>query len=223
MSTLKEIRDQIKIDAGILGDKDYPDLRLNKMINLSCRYTQIQLNGLGAKKWESSVNCTLTASLFTGINVKTFNLFTAIPNLAEGKNAVRFIEISDGTRFGVAYPIEDTLFYEEISNSFLSPTIRKPKFSRMENTIVISPASVTTALAHYYKVVTDLVNDNDVSEIPIEYDDLIIKQVLITVDSIRGKLQDKNLALQELDKNIGDTFQKYAMKESEVKKDQQLQ
>ena len=222
MSTLLNFKDQIKSDASIVGDKNFPDLLLTRYINLASRYVQSQLPEL-LKKWESSINCALTASLFSGINVKTFNLSTAIPSLAEGKNAVRFIEVSDGVRFGVAYPIEDTLFYEEIRNSFLSPTIRQPKFSRMENTVVISPASVTTALTHYYRVVTDLVADTDVSEIPEIYDEMIIKAVLINISAVQKNIQVEQTEIQALDKTINDTFQKYAIKESEKKQDAQLQ
>lgn len=221
-TTLKALKDQIIIDNNISGNVNFPDLRLNRLINLAQRYVQTQLNGLGMKKWESSAPLTLTAGTFVGVPIKSAPVPT---NMAESPKAVKFIDVSNGISNGLAFEIGENLFFENITNSFLTPTISKPKFMRLANNLYLSPSSITSGTVYFYKVVSDLSNDADTSEVPPEFDDNILKHVAIAIDGINGKLQDKQLALAELDKDISSQFEKFVNKQAVQKQNenQQLQ
>src|ERR1017187_5940741 len=212
-TTLKMLRDQIILDANISGDVNFPDLRLNRIINLSQRYVQTALDGLGMRKWEKSAGLTLAPGLFVGIAIKTSPVPT---NMAESPKAIKFVDVTDGTRNGLAFEIGENLFFENITNTFLTPTISKPKFARLANNILLSPATITSGTIYYYGVVTDLVNDGDSSEIPSEFDDNVIKRAIIDIDVVLGKIQDKQVALADLDKTINDSWQKFLGKKEVI-------
>jgi hypothetical protein len=215
-ATLKNLRDQIIIDSGIEGNPKFPPLRLNRIINLAQRYVQTQLNGLGIKKWEAKDALTLTPDTFIGVAVKTANLSTDCPNMLESPASIIFIETSYNDSYGIAYEIDIKQFEEQILNSYLQPTPNKPIFMRLANKIYIAPNSITSASAYYYKAVTDLANDTDTTEIPLEFEEYIIKRSVMEIDSINGKLQDKQLALQQLDAELRGSYEKFLGKMNEV-------
>ena len=99
MATLKELRDQIVIDSGVQGNPKFPILRLNRIINLACRYVQTELNGLGMKKWESSVALgTPSSGTFGGTSIKKVAISTLI-NMLESPNSILFSEVDDGASY----------------------------------------------------------------------------------------------------------------------------
>jgi hypothetical protein len=60
--TLKQFRDIGILKTGIEGHRLFPEARLNFMINKSMKFVQVQLNGLGYKRWEKSAIYSTTAS-----------------------------------------------------------------------------------------------------------------------------------------------------------------
>lgn len=216
--TLKEIRDQIIIDAMIAGHPMYPPLRLNNMINQAQRYVQTELNGLGMKNWETYATL---SNIATGTWLTSNDISTApisdMANLCEGPKSIRFIQTLSGSTRGYAVEKSAKEFDEFLRNSYLAPTIQFPIFSRESNYVQIAPA-VTSAVAYYYKVVADLSDDSDVTEIPDEFIEQVIKKVVAEIDNNEGRLQDKELQLKQIKQDVNDAFQKYMIK-SQVRND----
>ena len=195
--TLKEMRDKVVLDANVLGDEMFPIARLNEIINQANRAVQIKLNGTGLKAWETSED-------YSALNDDTFHNYNvtqcAIPtNFLEGDNFI-FAETVSSTINGVAYEVTYAKFPELLKNSYSRPTEQKPSFTRIENTLFIFPR-VTTFNLYYRKIVDTLVNDSDVSEIPLEYHDLVVAKAVMEIKKDKNDqmyLADK----QKLDKNI---------------------
>ena len=211
-STLLQLRDQIILDAQIEGSPDFPIARLNRIINFAQRYVQTQLNGLGMKKWESSDSLSLTNRTWVGLSVGTANLSSDCSNMLEMPGSIKYIHCVDGSsNDGLAKELDDRRFYEIVSNTYTAPTVAEPAFMRLAQRIYIYPAP-TTATAYYYKAITDLSSNTDTTEIPVEFEEFIVKRSVLEVDDIKGKLQDKELALRQLDKEIRETHERHFMK-----------
>lgn len=219
MATLKEYRDQCIIDSGVSGNPLFPILRLNRMINLAQRYVQTNLNGLGMKKWETSDELTLSASTtFSGGGVRKSSLAVDCPNMLESPNSIMFIATTDsGTSTdAIAYEVDRKNFQDQLLNTYLSPTEKKPIFMRLANFIYLAPSTIDTATAYYYKAVADLTSDSSSTEIPLEFEELVIKKVVLEIEAILGKIQDKVVATQQLEKDIQTTYEKYIGKQAQV-------
>lgn len=216
MATLKEFRDQITIDAGVSGNPLFPILRLNKMINLAQRYVQTNLNGLGMKKWETSDTLTLADGLFGGVTVLKSNLSTDCPNMLESPNSIIFIDTEGSGASSIAYEVDRKNFQEQLLNPYLTSTESKPIFMRLANFIWLMPSTISDAIAYYYKAVADLSSDSASTEIPLEFEELVIKKVVLEIEAILGKIQDKVLATQQLEKDIQATYEKYIGKQAQV-------
>lgn len=219
-ATLLQLKDQIVIDAGIMGDAKFPSARLVRIINLAQRYVQTQLGALGFPKWITSQ--VVTAGLAAGAfgsgtnNVKKIPIgATYFVNLLEFPKAIKFIEVNDGISYGVAYEVEEDEFYNHVTNTYLQATVKEAKFIRLAGNVWIYPTSVTNATAYYHKAITDLSADADVTEIPLEYEEYIIKRAIAEIDSINGKLNDKMAAVNQITKEITDSYKTTLMRLSE--------
>jgi len=211
-ATLLNLRDQIKFKRPeIQGNPSFVDAVLTQYINEGQRYVQTQLVNLGVKQWEASDSLTLSAGTFAEQIVKTANLATDCPNrLFDDKNAIKFIMCStagDSSNLGQAKYIDDNKFLELIRNSYLTPTMKQPAFTRMSNMLYISPSTVDTATAHYYKALADLTTDTSTAGVPIAFEEFIVKRALIGVDEQLKKLNDKEEKISQLSKDIASTFQ----------------
>jgi len=220
MATLLQLRDQIIIDTGILGNPDFSVARLNRMINLAQRYVQSQLHALGMKKWEKMYPLTLSSSNFSGNSVKVASVTTNLPDMLESPKSIIFIATSDATStyYGNAFEVSVKEFKEQLGNSYLAPTLVKPIFTRLAGFIYLSPDTITDASALYYRVVTDLSTDASSTEIPSEFEEFIIKKVSLEIDSILGKIQEKQVAEQQLDKEIITSYQNFLNKQAETER-----
>lgn len=211
-ATLLQLRDQLIIDAGVEGDPKFPIPRLNRLLNLAQRYVQTELNGLGSKKFEVSAALSLSTSSFVGAsNVKR----AAIPtNLLESPSSILFIDCNDGsTNYGIAYEVDKDRFLEQISNTYLVSTVKQPIFMRLANYIWLFPLGITSATVYYYKAITDLSSDGDATEIPSEFEEYILKKAKLEVDSILGKVQEKEMASMEIQKDLASAYQKFLEKQ----------
>lgn len=222
-ATLAQLRDQTIIDNSIEGNPAFPTTRLNRMINLAQRYVQTMLNGLGMNKWEVSQSITagLTSASFASAalspNVKTVTIGTTyFTNMLESPNSIRFISVDDGTNFGIAYPVSPDTFLEHLNNSYLAPSAKKPIFMRLANSVYLAPLAITSATAFYFRAVLDLSADTDVSEIPQEFEEFVVKKVGIEINNILGNLQDKQLALNQLDKDLTQAYERFIGKQNEI-------
>ena len=210
------LRDQLIIDAGVEGDPKFPSPRLNRLLNLAQRYVQTELNGLGSKKWEAVDALTLGSGTFVGVNIKkSAVLGTDCPNMLETPSSILFIDCNDGSTYGVAYEVDKDRFLEQISNTYLSSTLKQPIFMRLANYIWLSPATITAASAYYYKAITDLSGDSDVTEIPAEFEEYIIRKAKLEIDAILGKVQEKEMASSELQKDLSSAYEKFLSKQQQ--------
>jgi len=274
MITLLNYREQIQLDYKVDGDPNFPGSRILVFINQAQRFVQMQLNGLGIKRWErksqfttpvtvtggalvsgqiytitvagtadfsnvavvisgtintngcvfqangntvptSWAGATLTTAGLTpdtflsGINnVKSFPM-SFLPSLAESPAALRFIQTSDGTVWNQAKEANETSLNSHLGNSIMAPTPRDSIFWRSDGVVYIAPLAIITAIVHFYRVVTDLVNDSDVSEIPAEFMEYVIKRVGVEIDFIRNKIPDKENAITEVANAITAAYKKF--------------
>lgn len=226
--SLLNLREQIKLDYKISGDADFPAARLNLLINQAQRFVQMQLNGLGIKRWETSISFTggtlpAAAFLSTANNVKSVPI-SSLTNLAESPNAIRFIQTVGGTTWNQAKEVNEAFVNEHLGNSLNTPSLADSIFWRSDGTVYIAPSTVTTAIIHFYKVVTDLSGDSDATEIPVEFTEHIVKRAGIDIETIRGNIQDKENEIVGLSNSITGAWQKFLEKQqlAEAQKKQTL-
>ena len=211
-ATLVQLRDEIKFKRKeIQGDPDFPDAVLNRYVNESQRYVQTQLANLGIKQWESSDSLTLSSGSLADKTLQTADLSSDCPNrLFDDKNAIKFIICSNSggsaTDKGIARYIDDDRFLELVRNSYSAPTITQPAFTRISNTLYISPSTVDTAVAHYYKVLADLASDSTETGIPLAYEEFIVKRALIGIDEQLNRINNKDEKIAQLTQDLKNTF-----------------
>lgn len=210
MATLLSLRDQIKFKRPeIQGKPEFIDAVLTQYLNEGQKYVQTQLVNLGIKQWEASDSLTLSAGTFAEKNVKTANLATDCPSrLFDDKKAIKFImcSASGDSDLGQAKYVDDDKFLELIRNSYLTPTLKQPVFTRMSNLLYLAPSTIDTATAHYYKALTDLSSDSDSTGIPVAFEEFVVKRALIGIDEQLDKIQNKDEKINQLTKDLRDTF-----------------
>jgi hypothetical protein len=234
-ATLLELRDQLIIDTGVQGNPQFPTGRLNRLLNLAQRYIQTELNGLGMKKWETAQDISggLTGATFSGVSVKTVDIgSTYFLHMLESPDSILFLDCSgveEEVQYnGIAYAVDVSRFQEQVSNTYLAPTLKKPVFTRLANKVWIAPSIVTSATAYYYKAITDMTSDVSTTEIPIEFEGFLLKKAVLEVEQILGKLDEKELKMRQLEKDIASAYQKFLGKQVEqqresIKQKQKLQ
>lgn len=211
-ATLTQLKDQIIIDAGIEGNNEFPHARLVRMINLAQKYVQLRIIKLGVKKWEKkSAVITPDSGTYVGNNVKTISISTSLPDLLEGMFSIRKIEVDDSSDYGEADQVDEDKFLPQVKNTYFQPSLANNEavFMRLSGLIYLFPDTITSAYVHYYKTVPDLSSGTDVTEIPVEYEEFIIKRARIEIDSILGKINEKQNALNNLDAEIKEAFQNF--------------
>ena len=225
-ATLLQLKDQISIDAGILGNQNFPNARLTRIINIAQRYVQTQLGGLGYHKWITSQ--AITAGLANGAfasattNAKKCPIdSTYYVGLLEFPKSIKFIEVNDGTNYGVAYEVDEDEFLFHVKNTYLAPSVKEGKFVRLAGYVWLIPSTITAATGYYHKTTTDLSGDTDTTQIPLEFEEHLIKRAVAEIDSINGKLQDKQVTLNQISKEIEDTYRSSFMRLTEDQREKQ--
>jgi len=215
-ATLLQLRDQIIIDANLQGNSLFPSPRLNRLINLAQRRVQTELNGLGMKKWEASDSLTMsTAANFLGITTSISSLATDCPNMLESPNSIILIATVDADDVkGIAKEVDIKSFEEQFKNTYLVPTASQPVFFRLANSIYIYPP-MTTATAYYYKAVTDLSSDAATTEIPIEFEEYIMRYAIAEINGILGNLDKKIAQEQKATQDLMTAYEKFIGKQNE--------
>lgn len=242
MATLIQIRDQLIIDANVLGDPMFQKARLNRIINEAQYYVQKELANLGIKGWEDSDSPAISAAVFGsyGNNTWSFTLASMksnVPDYLECKHPILYINLTCLTAemlaFAIAREVEPKRFLDMIQNTYLSPgwTVGSSKneaiFTIADNVVYISPyviASQTslTAKVFYRKRVAELTTDAGVSEIPNEFIPLVIQKGIVDIKEIKKELNDKQIAMAELKSDITSTFEKYKGQTIETEEDNEV-
>lgn len=184
---------------------------IDELINQAQRFVQLNLAHLGIKLWETTDVLSLSSGTIAEENVKTAPLSTDCPNrLFDDERAIKYLDCAaspNGFYQGFAFYVDDETFLRRLRNSFQVPTLVDPIFTRYNQLIVIAPSTVTSATAHYYKQVADMTTDSAKTEIPEMYEEHIVKRVLIDIDDTLGKLQNKQMDLQQLTTDLQQSFQ----------------
>lgn len=213
MSTLKILRDLVFLDAKIESDPDFPPARIDYLINQSQRYVQSKLNRLGFKKFETTADLVLSVTTFVGMTTKSAAI-TQLTGYME-TSPIKYIntsgmEIINGINsmvHGQAFELPDEIFRERIISSISVPTLKYPKFMRTANFLHFYPYTITSAKAFYYRSLNDLTDDNDLTEIPIEFELFIVEKTVIDILNRKGVIQDMQKAVASLDRKIADKYQ----------------
>ena len=93
---------------------------------------------------------------------------------------------------------------------------------RLNNYVWLAPVDITVATAYYYKAITDLSGDSDTTEIPVEFEEYIIKKSVIEIQSDLGVAQDKEGQIALLNKSITNDYEKFFGKISELTRNKNL-
>lgn len=214
-NTLVQLRDQVYLDAGVKNDPNFPPARLIRVINLAQRYVQTMLNGLGFKAFEKSIAIGTPSAGFHGATaIKTFAVSTLV-DMLESPSSILLIETTDGIIKGIARPVDPNVFEEQISNTYLAPTLAKGVFTRLSGNILLAPSTITSGTAHYYKNLAELSADADVSEIPVEFIEFVIKKAVLDINESLGKLQNTAKATSDLENRLTEVYQKFHGKQQE--------
>lgn len=223
LATLAELRGEIVLLAGVKGNPDFTPLLINRRINHSQRYVQTELNGLGMKRWEASQ--VITAGLTNGAynspttNVKKVAIGTTyFPNMLESPKSIIEIHVNDSAdpaSHGIAREVSVNNFEEQLLNPFTTPTLTKPVFIRLNQFVWLAPSTITAATAYYYKAVADLSSDASITEIPVEFEDFIIKKAVLELKNMKGEVQEMQIRQAELDKELREAYNKFLGKTQE--------
>ena len=208
-STLLQLRDLIKANTGIKEDPNFANALLNRWINDAQRSVQLKLFFLGYKEFKSSDSLTLSSGSLGVNTVKTAPLATDCPNRMGVPNWLIFVDCgiaAQVTQKGIAYPISERSFDELIKNTFLTPTAVAPICTIIDDKIYISPSTIDTATAHYYKETTDMASDAGTLDLPEAFNSFVMRMVEMRIEDRMGKLNDKQQKMIELDKDIADSL-----------------
>lgn len=210
-ASLLQLKDSVALRAGVMGHPDFPYTRLREYINLAQRFVQAKLNGLGMKQWETSydISVDLTVESFMGLdNVAGCDISaTTFPNMLESPKSILYIDLSAGGQSGVAREVDSKRFHEQTHNAFLKPSVTRPIFTRIANKIYIAPfAEYTQAMAYYYRIVTDLITNESITEIPPEFEEYIIKKAVIDIKTDLGVPAEPK---DEVSKQIALDYEKF--------------
>lgn len=216
----KQLRHQIILDAGVIGNPLWMGERITWLINQAQRELQLELIRKGYGNWIVIANQSLANTTALGIAVSRGSLpktyLKDLPPIAlvttvANSRPVSWIDVAN--------------FVDIIRNPYSCPTSRQPigfmDYTGGEFSVVVYPATGSiTALLQYHKQITDLVyNENATqSEIPIEHIPLLIKKVIAEIKVIStGDERTKQAKLAEIDKRIKERYQlSKAIPESEV-------
>lgn len=194
--TLSQLRDLIVAKTGIAGNRDFPIARLNQIINFAQHFVQINLNGLGYKRWEKSASTTLTAGSLGSISVQTAPVPT---DMLETSQSIRLIDVTDGTNHGTSsLELTPAQFEAQCKNSYLAPTVVEPAFMRLSGKIYFYPNTINAATLHYWSELAALAADGDTLGVPDEFAEFVVRQAVNAVQADLGIIKDKVAADQEI-------------------------
>jgi hypothetical protein len=222
--TLREIRDQIKIDANVLSDINFTNVRLNNIINQAQRYVQTELNGLGMKKWEEDGVLAVVALTYAGIDVARSPVPT---DMLESPKSIIQIQVNDDNggsiEYGIAKEVDKNSFLDVARNAFLAPTISQPVFMRLSNYIFLVPSEIVGATAYYYKVIPELTADGTESNMPEEFIEYVIRRGVSQIDKILGRLNEAISKEKDLSNDIAEAYNRFVGKMNTEKTVEKLQ
>lgn len=208
--TLQNLRDEIYADLPqIAGQKRFPTTRLNRYINEAQWFVQVELNGLGMKKWEFSASLTLSAATIFGISVKQ----ASVPiDILESPTSILGIDCVTGWAWGPGVDI-NAVAQKWISTTE-TPTATQPEFCRLSGKIDIFPSSISSATIYYLQRLPSLALDNDTISVPDEFVKFVIQHAEDDVRRALGELQNIKQAEAEIAKNIAEQVEKFYMREN---------
>jgi hypothetical protein len=209
--TLKEYRDIAIIKTHIEGHKLFPEARLNFIVNKALKFVQVQLNGLGYKKWEKSIvytGITLIADTLGSVSVKK----ASIPiDMLESNSSLIMIDTTDGTLKGTSkQEFSPTQFESTCSSAFSAPMVREAGYTRLANFIYFYPPTITRVICYYFSVLADLSNDTDTSLVPVEFEDSVIQKAVNDIRVDLGEIKDSEAADKEVSDALTNAYQKVA-------------
>jgi hypothetical protein len=158
---------------------------------------------------------------------------TYLNDLLETPSSILFIDcdylLVAAHSYGLAYEVDKDRFKEALSNTYLAPTKKNPIFMRLNNKIWISPLTDSSYLlnqvtVYYYKVITDISAivspatdaDQNTTEIPVEFEEYVIKKAKLEIDTILERIMDKTLASRQLQSEITSAYKNFVGKQTEL-------
>jgi len=206
--TLLQIRDYLTMKAGIQGNRMFPQARLNQIINFARKFVQINLNGLGYKRWEKSATLTPMASIsFGSIRVRSSDIPS---DMLESSQSIILLQTSDDTIVATTKQEYSPSQFENVcANSFSAPTVKEPAYTRLANYILLFPETIISAVVYYYGALVDLVDDSDPSGVPVEFEEYVIQKALVEIQGDLSAAFDKAKGDQEVVASLGNAYQKF--------------
>jgi len=124
--------------------------------------------------------------------------------------------------YGLAKELDKESFSELTKSAVLAPTGTQPAFMRLAGKIYIYPSEAVvgdelTATAYYYKAVSDFIDTTPSieSEIPIEFQHLVIKRAEAEVLEALNRIDEKNVKIVQVQNELKQAFDKFLGKQQE--------
>ena len=204
--TEKELRHQVVLDAGVLGNPMWGGERITNLLNQAQQWLQPLLVKSGSLNWltestDSFTNATLFGKAVSSTPAPTTRLVDA---------PIMFVRHSTLTK--PAREVDLNNFIEEVDNTVTKPSTTRAIFVLRGSTIFVYPqlsGGDTASQITYHKRVTDLVYDDESTqcEIPVEKQPILIERVVAQIISANGGEQIAQAKQAKIDKELVEKFQ----------------
>ena len=221
-----ELRQQIKLDAGVLLDKYWQGERITLLINQAQDWLQSKLMAQGSKQWYSEGDITATQVVYSGLYE---TLMGDIPSDWLTELPIESVMI-DIIQVKPAKLVDVKNIYEIINNGVTTPTITHPIFWIDHNIIqqfhiyprVVEGVGATGSLIYPKKVLDMVFDDNTVeSEIPPAQQFIIVERVTAQIKSAMNQEQVSQAITAEISQLLAEKYQLEPLKNKEDKRVEQ--
>jgi hypothetical protein len=212
--TAKALYEQVQLDAGVLHEAYWQGSRITNMLNQAQDWLQGELIKQGFLNWKKEATLTFSSDSFQNTGVAKADApsdwhkdmpIEQIMNTAIGDIGVR----------KPAREVQARNFISVVQNTYLTPTLNRPIFVKLDREIIIYPDGITATKCVYTRKILDLVHGNDSTEceIPEDKQAMLIDRVVQQINVIKAGGQLTQLTIADIDKRIMKYYQLDAVKD----------
>lgn len=190
-------------------------------------------SGSGVEGFADSYFNSATKNVAVATIPFTHSAVSYLKDILESPSSILFVSCdfysAPTHAYGLAYEVDKDRFKESLMNTYLAPTKKSPIFMRLGNKLWVAPYADSTynlqsITVFYYKVITDITlfesplttADDNTTEIPVEFEEFIIKKAKLEIDIILEKVNNRSSITRQIQQNISSAYQKFAGKQKEL-------
>lgn len=206
-----ELRDRIKLDAGVLGNPLWEGRRITDMINDAQSWLQQKLIKQGFKNWRKYDNDNATIAVEVNLDLNCLTAPLPIDRLID--SPIQFRVGTDDNGDAKVRVIDDKdpdIIHNIIDNPVLTPSVGRPIAWIIDETVYVYPVpDDDTVRFSYTKAITPLAYGNSTteSEIPDSHIEIVIERCVMQIKSIVGQENVKQAKLAEIDRQLSTKYQ----------------